>query len=237
MTLQTIGLFGASGRMGRTLARLIPAEYAEQARISALVASHQGRLDDFSAVDVIIDFSLPSGTETLLEWLESRHGALPAVVSGTTGLDDRQRERLARLGTRTRVLYATNFSPGVAALAELVRHAAPIMQQLGYTPSLTETHHFHKKDKPSGTAKTLCRVINPADPDAVEVHSIREGEIIGQHEVTFAGPSDRITIGHEALNRDLFARGAIEAALWLCAQPGVTGHVTMRDYFARRYLR
>jgi len=222
--------------MGSAVARLVGADYAESAVVTAAVSEQAGRLDDFEGVDAIIDFSLPAGTERLVDWMSARSGALPALVSGTTGLDAAQRERLLALGNATRVLHASNFSPGVAAVTAILGFAAPILKRIGYRPVMTEVHHRHKRDAPSGTALALCRAIDPDEPSSTEVHSVRAGEIIGRHEVVFYGPADRIVIGHEALSRDLFARGAIEAALWLCDRPEAPGRYTMDGYFAQRYL-
>jgi dihydrodipicolinate reductase len=78
-----------------------------------------------------------------------------------------------------------------------------------------ETHHRHKKDSPSGTAITLQRAISPDDPNQIQTHSIRAGEVIGEHTIGFYGRADKITLSHSAQDRSLFARGAIEVALWL----------------------
>ena len=234
--LRKIGLLGASGRMGRTIAELVGTTYSKQATMAESVDMQRGCMEDFAGVDAIIDFSLPAGTASLLDWMESREGPLPAVVCGTTGLDDSLLERLRRLGQRTRVIQANNFSPGIAALTSILHFAAPVLRKLGYAAKMTDIHHMHKKDAPSGTAITLARAMDPEHPESTEISSVREGEVIGAHDVVFEGSSDRITIGHEALNRDLFARGAIEAALWLCGLEENTGIFTMNEYFERRYL-
>lgn len=236
MSIKKVGIFGASGRMGRSVVHLIATEFAGEASVAARVSGRDGTLDNFGAADAIIDFSLPAGTDQLIDWLEARSGSLPILVSGTTGLDDDQRDRLRALGTKTRVLYASNFSPGVAAVTAILEFAAPVLKRLAYRPVLTEVHHEQKKDAPSGTARTLCRVIDPGHSSSTEIHSIRAGGVIGRHDVAFYGPSEQIVVAHEAVNRDVFARGAIEAALWMCDQSEVSGYYTMEEYFARRYL-
>lgn len=235
MNTRNIGILGASGRMGSAVAGLIENEFSGEAVVAARVGGREDTLDDFSRVDAIIDFSLPAGTVRLMDWLEAQEPPLPALVSGTTGLSDEEHDRLRTLAETTRVLHATNFSPGVAAVTSILGFAAPILDQLGYRPVLTEVHHEHKQDAPSGTAKTFCRTIDPDRPSSTQVHSIRAGEVIGRHDVVFYGPSDRIVISHEAMNRDLFARGAVEAALWLCGQ-AEGGYCSMEEYFTRRYL-
>jgi len=231
----SIGLVGASGRMGRAVARLISDDYAERAELVACIGSDGAGWAGLGQVDAVIDFSLPAGTGALVDALATMTGELPVVVCGTTGLDDALLRRLESLGERTAVLYATNFAPGVAVLEAVLAHASPMLRALGYTPVMTETHHRHKRDAPSGTAKTLNRAIDPDDPASVQTHSVRAGEIVGRHDVTFFGPDDRIVIGHEALNRDVFARGAIEAALWLAGQKNRRGYRTMKAWFRERF--
>jgi len=119
----------------------------------------------------------------------------------------------------------------VAVLVRILEAAAPLLAELGYTPVLVEAHHRHKKDAPSGTALNLRQAMHPfAD---VQTHAIRAGETTGRHEVTFYGERDRIVAGHEALDRDLFATGAIEAALWLHAQRVPACH-DMQSYLDAR---
>ncbi len=222
--------------MGTTVVDLITQDFADRAHTAARVSADAGALSDLDAVDVVIDFSLPPATAALVEHAESIRNP-PAIVCGTTGLDDDVRRRLTALGERTKILYATNFSTGVAALGSIVGHAAPILEELGYTPVVTEVHHRHKLDAPSGTAKTLIDALAPDAPETVQVHSVRAGEVIGKHDIVFYGPDDQIVIGHEARDRGLFARGAVEAALWLAAQPERTGYFTMAAYFEARFLR
>ena len=230
-----LGVYGSSGRMGAFVIRLIENEYADQAQVAARMDSRNGRIEELQSVDVIVDFSLPAGTEALLDWMLQQTGNLPVLVCGTTGLSDEQQDRLAALGRVTKVLYSTNFSAGVAALTAILKYAAPILDSLSYKPAITEVHHRHKLDAPSGTAKSLREAICPADPGSIDVRSVREGEVIGKHDVMFSGADDRIVIGHEASNRSLFARGAIDAALWLCEQDTGCGSYTMDSYFKARF--
>ncbi len=230
------GVYGSTGRMGAIVIRLIENEYADQAQVAACVDSRNGRIEELQPVDVIVDFSLPAGTGALLDWMLQQTGELPALVCGTTGLTDDQQDRLAALGRVTKVLYSTNFSAGVAALTAILKYAVPILDSLSYKPAITEVHHRHKLDAPSGTAKSLREAICPADPGSIDVRWVREGEVIGKHDVMFSGADDRIVIGHEASNRSLFARGAIDAALWLCEQDAACGSYTMDSYFKARFL-
>lgn len=236
MTIKQIGIFGASGRMGQAVDSLLADEYSDRARVAARVDAQNGSLDDFRVVDAIIDFSLPAATDVLVRWMSAQTSALPTLVSGTTGMSGGQYAGLMALGESTRVMHASNFSAGTAAMAAILEFAAPILRQLDFTPVLTEVHHRHKQDKPSGTAKSFREVIDTAYGTATEVHSVRAGEVIGRHDVEFYGQSEQIGLSHVAQDRNLFARGAIDAALWLCDEPDLTGSYTMASYFARRFL-
>ena len=221
--------------MGRAVIDTLTADFARQAEVAARISS-QDTIDDFANVDVIVDFSLPDGTDRLIGWLQNRGERAPVLVSGTTGLADDVLDRLRKLGESTKVLHSNNFSAGVAALTSILEFAVPVLEELGYTPVLTEAHHEHKRDAPSGTAKSLCETLQPDAPDSIQVHSIRAGEVIGKHDVRFYGAHDEIVIGHEAKHRGLFAQGAVDAALWLCRQPEPCGSYTMQSYFRKRYL-
>ena len=205
-----IGILGARGRMGRAIAGIIQDKEAQRAELAAQV----GRGDPTGPLletDVIIDVSTP---EALLAFYHDQHGPVPPLVSGVTGWQAEQRETLENLAQIHPILLAANFSLGIALLHQLLRQAAPLLRQLGYTPVVTETHHRHKKDAPSGTALSLCRAIAPENPQAVQVHAIRAGEVYGDHAVTFYGDADQITLSHHTQSRDLFAAGAVAVALW-----------------------
>lgn len=230
-----VGLYGATGKMGLKISELIARDFSESTRLVAAIGSNDA-MDALADADVVIDFSLPEGTQRLIAWLQAREGRPPALVCGTTGLDDATHADLDVLSQKTRVLHSNNFSAGVAALTAVLEYAAPMLRRLDYTPVLTEAHHRGKKDAPSGTAKTLRDALEPHFSDGIAVHSIRAGEVIGKHDVTFYGGDDEIVIGHEAKDRRLFARGAIDAAVWLYQQTARSGRFTMQSYFRQRYL-
>ena len=223
-----IGLLGGRGRMGRMVSALLSQEYGKRA-VTGPVCGRNDSFEPLLESDAIIDFSCPRATLALLQWAEP--GALPPLVSGTTGWLEEERRGVEDLAKAHRVLLAANFATGILALQWILQQAAPLLQRLGYTPVLTETHHRHKKDAPSGTAKLLQRIIAPEDPDSVQTLAVRAGEVIGEHQVCFFGPADRIVIGHQAQDRGLFARGAIEAALWFSEQPPAGRVLGMADFF------
>ena len=229
-----IGVYGASGRMGREVCALLQTEYADRAVLAAEWTSQNPDLNALSAVDVVIDFSLPDGTRELVARLLDQPASRPILISGTTGLDERDIDSLRALGEESVVLHASNFSSGLAVVAAALEHIAPRLRQFGYEPVITETHHVHKQDRPSGTALTLGAVLEPEWQD-IDIHSIREGDVVGRHVVEFRGTADTIEIAHDASNRSLFARGALDAALWLHGAAVDAGFFTMAAYLRRRF--
>lgn len=228
-----IGLLGAQGRMGDWVSKLIATEFSAKAKLAAAPARGQP-LEPLLATDVVIDFSSPAAMLELAQAALKRTTALPAFVVGSTGWKPEELHALEALAKKSPVLMASNFSTGVLALVELLKQASPLLKKLGYTPVITETHHRHKKDAPSGTALTLQRSISPAKPGEVQTLSVRAGEIVGDHEVAFYGVGDHLTLGHFAQDRSLFARGAIDVALWLAtqrSQASLSGLIGIEKYF------
>ena len=122
------------------------------------------------------------------------------------------------------IVFASNFSVGVNTLFALTRRAAEIFGS-EFAPKITETHHKMKKDAPSGTAKTLGEILKEAQE--VPIESIREGDVVGEHTVTFTGPGERLELTHRAGSREIFARGALRAAQWIVTKPA--GLYSMQD--------
>lgn len=156
--------------------------------------------------DVAIDFSLPEGFDPVLALCVAR-GA--AFVSGTTGLDAAQRAALDAAAVDVPVLWASNFSLGVAVLHALVERAAAALP--GWDCDIVEQHHTRKRDAPSGTALTLGAAAERGGA-APHYASLRAGDIVGEHTVQFAAAGERIELIHRATDRDIFARGALHAA-------------------------
>ena len=171
------------------------------------------------AFDVAVDFSLPEGFDPILALCVARGAAL---VSGTTGLNDSQRANLDAAARQIPVLWASNFSLGVAVLAELVERAAAALP--GWDCDVIEAHHTQKKDAPSGTALTLGEAAGSAG-GTVHYASLRAGDIVGEHTVQFTGLGERIELVHRAGNRDIFARGALHAAVRLAGKPAAAYRV------------
>lgn len=229
-----VGLLGAHGRMGQWVAKLLQSEYLKVAKIEAIIGRND-RPEALLNADVVIDFSSPGAMQSLAVLALKHEGPLPAFVIGSTGWKPEERKLLEELSKKTPVLISSNFSTGVLAICDILRYAAPLLEKLGYTPVIVETHHQHKKDAPSGTALSLQRAISAENPNNVQTLSVRGGEIIGDHEVTFYGPGDHITLGHFAQDRSIFARGAIDVALWLSQRKtgvrALKGIVPIEKYF------
>jgi 4-hydroxy-tetrahydrodipicolinate reductase len=213
-----IAINGACGRMGRAVARLAK-EAGIEVAAAIDVVDEPGVVRRLEAkVDALVDFSAPAASlERLAECLAT---GTPHLI-GTTGFDDAQKARIAEAGKRIPVLLASNTSVGVNVLFKTVPEIARLLGK-DYDLDLVETHHRFKKDAPSGTAKTLAERIEAATGRKVTVHSVRSGDVVGEHRVVFGSLGDTIEIVHRASSRDLFARGALEAAKWLSkAKPGL----------------
>lgn len=192
-----------------------------------------------AGVDVVIDFSSPEGTRKAAETCAERGLAL---VTGTTGLDEEQQAAVREAARRVPVVQSGNMSLGIALLRRLVAEAATALAD--FDIEILETHHRHKKDSPSGTALLLgeaaARARNTAlseaarfgrhgrdderKPGEIGFAVRRGGGVYGEHEVSFLGEGETVSLSHTALSRDAFARGAIAAARWVVGQkPGLYG--------------
>jgi 4-hydroxy-tetrahydrodipicolinate reductase len=186
------------------------------------------------ACDVIVDFSVPSATRPLLE-LAAGWGK--PVVIGTTGHDPAEKKLLLDLASKVPCVWAGNFSEGVNLLFALVRRAA---RTLGtdFDAEVVEMHHRFKLDAPSGTAARLLEIIleerklgaeslrhgrsgmtGKRPQSEVGVHSLRGGDVVGDHTVIFAALGERLELTHKASDRAIFARGALRAVQWVVRQP------------------
>ena len=246
--MKKVGIFGASGRVGRLLIDDLRAEEALTLHIVHVRKELNFPLPEGVVVtndietlvaesDVIIDFSLPEAAQALLEALLKTPRPL---VSGTTGFNAHQLNLLKELCGCVPVLYATNMSLGVALLNKLVALASKTLD--GFDIEIVEMHHRHKKDAPSGTALTLAesaasargldldevRVsgrngnIGERSRDEIAVMALRGGDIVGRHTVGFYNDGEFVELNHTATSRNTFSKGAIRAAKWLVAQnPGL----------------
>jgi 4-hydroxy-tetrahydrodipicolinate reductase len=220
-------LIAPAGRMGQAIAAA-----ADEDRRFTLDPDHG---------DVLVDFSAPAALATTLE--RAQTSGVPVLV-GTTGLDELAERRLAMAAQTVAVLKASNTSLGVALLDDLVERAARVLGP-AWDIEVIEMHHRHKADAPSGTALTLGHAASrgrgtPLTAEsgrdgtglrraegAIGFASVRGGTIVGDHDVVFAGPDERLILSHRAENRMIFARGALAAAAFLHRKPA--GLYSMRD--------
>jgi 4-hydroxy-tetrahydrodipicolinate reductase len=227
---------GAKGRMGQALvacAKNFP---------GLEIAAQLDQGDDLSSViaktDVLIDFSSHSATPDIVALCAK---SKKAVVIGTTGHSATEKVAISNWRSAIPMVWSSNFSTGVNTLFWLTRKAAEILGP-AFDLEILEMHHRMKKDAPSGTAKTLAEIlagvrklqlekaarhgrtgiVGERTSSEIGIHSIRGGDVVGDHTVIFANAGERLELTHKASSRDTFANGALRAALWVVKQnPGL----------------
>lgn len=229
-------LTGANGRMGRTLVACA----AHHPDLQVVGQIDQG--DDLRSVitqgDVVIDFSSHDATPGIAALCA---GYKKAMVIGTTGHSDPGRAQIADFQSQIPIVLASNFSTGVNTLFWLTRKAAEILGP-SFDLEIVEMHHRLKRDAPSGTATTLAEILASVRQEQLEkvlrhgragivgertaaeigMHSVRGGDVVGDHTVIFAGAGERVELTHKASSRETFANGALRAAQWVVKQrPGL----------------
>jgi len=168
-------------------------------------------------IEAVIDFTTPHAV--IANIIRCVEAGVPMVV-GTTGWYqhlDKVRELVAE--RKGAVLYGSNFSVGMNFFFKAVQAIAPVLKH-GYRGSIVERHHVHKKDKPSGTAVTIQKILETNSGEKVEVASVREGETVGMHLVMLDSANDTILFTHDAKSRVGFAEGAVRAAEWIKGKTG-----------------
>jgi 4-hydroxy-tetrahydrodipicolinate reductase len=214
-----IAVCGATGRTGSRAAALASTDprFHLVARVDRSRAAEFA--DEAAAVSAAVDFSSPEAT---VHYAAACARAKVAFITGTTGLNDVQRAQLAAAAKKIPVFSSPNFSRGVTLMTWLAAEAAKRLP--GYDAAVVETHHKGKKDAPSGTALRLAQAVRDGrgTTEKVETVSLRISDVVGDHELIFAGPFERLTLSHLAESRDVFALGALEAALWVAKKkPGL----------------
>jgi 4-hydroxy-tetrahydrodipicolinate reductase len=242
-----IGVAGALGRMGRAVAAQAAErpelevatlfDRPEQAGQAIGDARLGGMEDAVATCAVIVDFSAPDASIALAEAAAARSG--PALVIGSTGFSVAHQTRLEAAAERVAIVRSGNFSLGVNVLLGLVERAARSLGPKDYDIEVFEAHHRRKVDAPSGTALMLGEaaargrevglgqasvrvrdgVTGPRPEGAIGFSVMRGGGIVGEHSVTFAADDEIVTLSHSARDRGLFARGALEAAIWAADRP------------------
>jgi 4-hydroxy-tetrahydrodipicolinate reductase len=227
---------GSKGRMGRALVACA----AHHPELEIVGQIDQG--DDLRSVikegDVVVDFSSHSATPDIAAACAEHKKAL---VVGTTGHSDEAKSQISNLKSQIPIVLASNFSTGVNTLFWLTRKAAEILGP-GFDLEIVEMHHRLKRDAPSGTARTLAEIlaqvrkqqldkvtrhgrsgiVGERTAEEIGVHSVRGGDVVGDHTVIFAGAGERVELTHKASTRETFANGALRAAQWVVKQkPGL----------------
>jgi 4-hydroxy-tetrahydrodipicolinate reductase len=231
-----IVISGAKGRMGQSLIACAP-------RFPDIEVVGKVDIGDDLEValkhaDVLVDFSFHSGTAAMAEACV-RHKA--AMIIGTTGHIEEEKKRILAAAEQIPMVWASNYSTGVNTLFWLTRKAAQILGP-AFDLEVVEMHHRLKKDAPSGTAMTLAEILATVRNEQLDavlkhgregivgerssreigMHSVRGGDVVGDHTVIFATMGERVELTHKASNRDTFANGALRAALWVRSQaPGL----------------
>jgi 4-hydroxy-tetrahydrodipicolinate reductase len=227
---------GAKGRMGQTLL----AGLAQHPELSVVGQMDLG--DDLLIVikegDVVVDFSFHDATPAFAAICASHN---KPMVIGTTGHTEEERSQILNFATQIPIVWAPNYSTGVNLLFWLTRKAAAILGP-DFDLEIVEMHHRHKQDAPSGTAQMLAEILAEArgqqlkkvlrhgrqgivgarTPTEIGVHSLRGGDVVGDHTIIFAATGERLELTHRASSRDTFASGALRAAHWVAKQkPGL----------------
>jgi 4-hydroxy-tetrahydrodipicolinate reductase len=231
-----VTITGVRGRMGVILLRC--AAQIPEIKVAGQIA----RGDDLRAVidqtDAVIDFSYHDATPGFADECV-RHGK--ALVVGTTGHSEAQAAQIRKAAEKIPVVWASNYSTGVNTLFWLTRKAAEILGP-DFDLEVVEMHHRLKKDAPSGTARTLAEILAEVRGEQIDkvlrhgreglvgqrtrteigMHSLRGGDVVGDHTVMFANVGERVELTHKASSRETFANGALRAALWVVKQkPGL----------------
>ena len=242
-----IAVAGALGRMGQAVIQVL--EGREEVVLAARFdrpgaeGEHLVTADAaLAAADAVIDFTLPEASALLAEAAAARavhHAHAPALIIGSTGFSPEQLARIEAAATKIAIVRSGNYSLGVNMLLGLVKQAAAALPAEDWDIEVYEAHHKRKVDAPSGTALMLGEaaaqgrdvvlddvadrardgVTGPRKVGDIGFSVVRGGGIIGEHSVIFAGESESLTLSHSAIDRGLFARGAVKAAAWVKGKP------------------
>ncbi|CAN5227040.1 4-hydroxy-tetrahydrodipicolinate reductase [soil metagenome] len=227
---------GSNGRMGQTV--ISCAEADSEVEIAAAIDAGDSLDDAIPRCDAVIDFS---GRGCTRELLAACTRSQKPLVMGTTGHDPDELQAIRHAAQSLPIVHAPNFSVGVNTLFYLTRRASEILGP-SFDLEVVEMHHRHKVDAPSGTARRLAEIladtagldyakdarhgrhgdVGARSDREIGVHSLRGGDVVGDHSVIFAADGERVELSHKASSRQTFANGAIRAAKWIKGQdPGL----------------
>lgn len=223
-----IALHGGSGRMGTLIGKLI--EGRKELELHLCASSKTPKEELFKKVAesaLIIDFTPKDVSLAFLRELQNRKIYRP-LLTGTTGFSEEELKFFQVYSKLTPTLHENNMSTTVNLFFMMAEYLGKNLPENLFERKIREIHHTKKLDAPSGTALTLKKHLG----GPCEIESVREGDEIGTHTLLFKSKDEEFSITHKALNRELFARGALEAALWLYRQPA--NFYSMRDYLENR---
>lgn len=248
-------MHGCNGKMGQVITGICKED--ENIEIVAGIDPYTGLKNDYPVfakigecnveADVIVDFAAAPAVDDLLAY--SIEKQIPVVLC-TTGLTEEQLQKVEETSKKVAVLKSANMSLGINMLMDLLQKAAKILAPVGFDMEIVEKHHNQKLDAPSGTALALADSINEAlnnaydykydrsqerkkrDKYEIGIQAVRGGNIVGEHEVIFAGTDEVIEFKHTAYSKAVFAKGAVEAAKFLAGKPA--GRYEMSDVIAAR---
>ncbi|MBL0687348.1 MAG: 4-hydroxy-tetrahydrodipicolinate reductase [Sulfurospirillum sp.] len=250
--MTNVGIYGSTGRVGKLLTDHLKKEKELRPYMLHAIEKFDFTLSKDIKVtndtktllknsDVVIDFTIASGTQTLLE--TALTNPTPLVI-GTTGLNEHQLNLLKEASSKMPILYSTNMSFGVAVMNHLVELASKSLND--FDIEIVEQHHRYKKDAPSGTAITFGEyaargrglelnsvrvsgrngLIGERDKDEIAIMSLRGGDVVGRHTVGFYNDGEFIELNHTATSRDTFAKGALRATKWIINQENGLFHIS-----------
>ena len=221
-----IAVLGASGRMGKEIAAILGDDNSTR-YVSGHDKEKPLNVLESKSVDVLIDFSLPKGFVEAVGWCVK---AGKPLVSGTTGLSTKEKKMLDEASKKIPIFWSANMSLGIAILENIL---AQLPAEKSFDFQIEEFHHSKKKDRPSGTAILLQTALEESQERKFpEPLSVRGGGTFGIHKIHLMGEEETLMFEHTALNRRVFARGAVAAAKWIHKKPA--GLYGMRDLLKRR---
>lgn len=235
-------MHGCNGRMGQMITGLAEKDPDVEIVAGVDVSDHiQNSYPVFDNIakcdvpaDVVIDFASAKAVDGLLDYCVGKN--IPCVLC-TTGLSEEQLQKIQEVSGKTAILKSANMSLGVNLLMKLLKEATGVLAAAGFDIEIVEKHHNQKLDAPSGTALALADVINKELDNTYEyvydrstrrekrpvkeigISAVRGGTIVGDHDVIFAGTDEVITLSHRAYSREVFAKGALQAAKFLSGKP------------------
>ena len=246
---------GCNGKMGQCITGICAQD--PDIEIVAGIDTYDGIKNDYPVfksladcdveADVIIDFSNAKAVDALIDHCVEKQ--IPVVLC-TTGLSEEQLDKVEKAYEKVAILKSANMSLGINTLMELLKKAATVFAPAGFDMEIVEKHHNQKLDAPSGTALALADSMNEAldeaytykydrsqerkkrDPHEIGISAVRGGNIVGEHEVIFAGQDEVIEFKHTAYSKAVFAKGAVEAAKFLHGKGA--GHYDMADVIAAK---